>query len=232
MVFIDNNSPLMKEIVSLKDKYKVEAVNAIVKDNTIIPGVNGREINKRKSLIKMEENGSFNENLLIYDIINPVVSINNNIDKIIIKGNPLKRGVSLILEKNEELEDYLSDNNIKYDILAKLDTNLDDKTREYINSESLIEKYSDLNALLNKKKINNKICFLNYSNLNYCQKNKYYLVTYSLNSFDKYSLISNIDSGDIILINSYTSIDTLKLVLSEIKKMDLDILYLSDLIKE
>ena len=232
MVFIDNNSPLMKEIVSLKDKYKVEAVNAIVKDNTIIPGVNGREINKRKSLIKMEENGSFNENLLIYDIINPVVSINNNIDKIIIKGNPLKRGVSLILEKNEELEDYLSDNNIKYDILAKLDTNLDDKTREYINSESLIEKYSDLNALLNKKKINNKICFLNYSNLNYCQKNKYYLVTYSLNSFDKYSLISNIDRGDIILINSYTSIDTLKLVLSEIKKMDLDILYLSDLIKE
>jgi len=231
MKYIDSKNPLMEQIVLNQDNYNIKAVNAIIDGNTIIPGIKGREVDLHKSLVKMEEYGSFNDNYLIYNLITPDVSLTNNKEKIIIKGNSLKRAVSLVLEENKELEDFLNDNNIKYDILANINTDLSIK-REYINGQEDKDKFSDLNTILNKKSLNNKICFLNYSNLNYCQKLGYIIITNSLNSKNKYEIIGKINSGDIVLINHNTSLEVLKLIISEIKKLDLKIVYLSDLIAE
>ena len=105
MIYIDNQSPLMKVIESVESDYNVKAVNAIIKDNTIIPGLKGKEINRHKSLLKMEEFGSFNETYLVYNMVDPSISLKDNKDKIIIHGNDSKREISLILEKNPLLED-------------------------------------------------------------------------------------------------------------------------------
>jgi len=232
MIYIDNNNPIMKVIEEKEVDYNIKPVNAIIKDNTIIPGVNGKEVNKHKSLIKMEEFGAFNDIYLIYNTIKPDISLDKNKDKIIIKGNAQKRSISLILEENEILENYLNEKNIYYNIITNLNTNLSIK-REYINGESDEKKFSDLNSLLNKNSLNKKICLINYSNYNSCLKKEYYLISNSLDSKDNYlDLIKKIDSGDIILIRNETSLDTLKLILSEIKKLDLSIVYLSDLISE
>ena len=232
MIYIDSKSPLMEAIVNASDEYNTKPVNAVINGGTIIPGISGKEINKHKSLVKMEEYGSFNENSLIFDLINPEVSVNNNKDKIIIKGNVQKRSVSLVLEENKELENYLGRNNINYNYLANLNSDLSIK-REYINAEKNDKDFSDLNALLNKKDLNKKICLLNYSNKDYCLKDGYYIVKESLNSkMNIIDLINSINSGDIILIGKEASIDTLKLILGEIKKLDLNIVYLSILINE
>ena len=230
MIYIDNQSPLMKTIKEEENNYNISPVNAIIKDNMIIPGIKGKEVNRRKSLLKMEEFGVFNETYLIYDDIYPEITLRDNKDKIIIKGNSIKREVSLILEENSLLEDYLNESNIKYNLLSKIQSNLSIE-REYINAENDEKKFSDLNSLLNKNSLNKNICFLNYSNINLCKKNNNYIVKHTLKSTNR-ELLSKLNSGDIILITNNTSLETLKLILNEIRKLDLDIVYLSKLISE
>ena len=231
MLYIDSQSPLMKVIVNIQDDYSVKPVNAIIEENTIIPGLKGKEVNKHKSLLKMEEFGTFNETYLVYNLLEPEISLKNNKDKIIIHGNIAKRQVSLILEDNILLEDYLNESNIKYNLLTTLNSNLAIE-REYINAESDEKKFSDLNSLLNKNSLNTSICFLDFSNITYCRKKGYYLVKNTLNSNNKQELLQKLNSGDIVLITKNTSLETLKLILSEIKKLDLNIVYLSELISE
>ena len=69
MIYIDSKNPIMKSILDKKDDYYVKAVNAVIKDDTIIPGINGKEVNEYKSFVKMEEFGSFNELYLKYNLI-------------------------------------------------------------------------------------------------------------------------------------------------------------------
>ena len=233
MIYIDNKNPIMEVIRNVEADYNTKAEDAIIREDTIIPGINGKEINKHKSLVKMEEFGVFNETYLVYNIVKPNISLEDNKDKVIIKGNSKKRNISLILDKNLKIEKYLNDNNIKYDIIAKLGTDLNIK-REYLNGESDEKDFSDLNSLLKKHSLNKKICLINYSNNDTCQKKKYYLVSNSLllNNTNYLDLINKLNSGDIVLITSQTSLDTFKLMLNEIKKLDLNIVYLSELISE
>lgn len=232
MVYINSKNPIMKEIVLNKDKYRVEPVNAIIQDNTIIPGVNGKEVDVNKSFNKMENYGYFNELYLIYDKSAPLLSLNDNIDKIIIKGNPKKRMVSLVIDHNNEVINYLKQKNIKYTLIAKMDDNIDTNL-EYINGEIDDKLFSNLNSLLNHKKVNSKLCLVGNSNLELCKKKKYYLFKYSINMDD--NLLSNINevsSGDIIYISRSVSLDKVKSLLNEISRIDLEINYLSKLISE
>ena len=232
VLFLENKNPLMEEIVNSEKLFNTKPVNALIEDNTIIPGISGKEINKHKSLVKMEEYNIFNETYLVYNDIKPEISIDNNKDKIIIKGNTTNRNITLILEDNPKLEDYLNNLNINYNIITKLNTNLK-INREYLNGEIDEKNFSDLESLLNKNKINKKICLLNYSNYNSCLKKKYYIVKESLNSnIGIINIINNLNSGDIILLNKQTKLDDLKLILQEINRLDLNIVYLSEMIKE
>ena len=101
---------IMIAIKEKNEQYKVEAKDAIVNDNTIIPGLNGKKINENKSYSKMKRYGSFNSNLLVYDEVAPSVSIKNNLDKYIIKGNETKNMVSLIflINNEDEIDNILS----------------------------------------------------------------------------------------------------------------------------
>ena len=107
---VSDMDEIMIEIKAKKDQYKIQAIDAIIEENTIIPGISKREVNVNKSYKLMKNNGYFSDKLFVFDYTKPKISLSDNIDKYIIKGNPNKRMVSLIfkIEKNENIRDLLN----------------------------------------------------------------------------------------------------------------------------
>ena len=98
VLVVNNMDDIMVQIKQNKDKYKEKAKNAVIKNNTIIPGINGRIVNSKRSYKNMKINGYYSEKLFIYDYNKPIVSLEDNKNKYIIKGNVNKRMVSLIFK--------------------------------------------------------------------------------------------------------------------------------------
>lgn len=226
------SNPLVKSIEDESDNYLVSSVNAIIDNNTIIPGIKGKKVNVMESFINMKDFKAFNENYLIYDYFSPEISLNDNLDKVIISGNKKIRQISLLIDNNKEIIDYLNKNEIKYSKLLNVDEPID--YNENINIESDTKLFNDLDTLLNKKDLNKKICIIDYSNIDNCIKKKYYLVKPSITI--KNNTISNnikeIENGSILLIDDNLTLDNLKIILNKINNMDLKIVYLSEIIKE
>lgn len=107
---VNDMDEIMIEIKAKKDEYKTQAIDAIIEENTIIPGLSKKEVNVNKSYKAMKNNGFFTDKLFVFDYTNPNISLTDNIDKYIIKGNPSKRMVSLIfrIENDEDIIDLLS----------------------------------------------------------------------------------------------------------------------------
>lgn len=98
---------LLKQIESLKEQSYIKPIDAYIENDTIIPGISGREIDIDESYKKMKQLGSFNDNLLVYKTIKPNISIKDNKDKCIIKGSS-KRMVSLVFDVSDNIQDILS----------------------------------------------------------------------------------------------------------------------------
>lgn len=226
-----NSNPLMKTIKNNKSKYIIESVNATIDNNTIIPGIKGKRVNELESYLNMKDFGSFNTNYLIYDYYNPEISLIDNKDKIIISGNRIIRQVSLLIEDNDNIMEYLKNKNIVYSKLIKLNDNFD---IENINIENTYNNYNDLNTILNKNNLNTKICILEYSNIELCKKNQYYIVKPSiyLNNNNIVNILKIINNGDIILIDNNLTIDNIELLIKKINSLDIKFVYLSKIIKE
>ena len=187
---------IMIEIKEKKDDYKSDAIDAIINDNTIIPGISAKEVNINKSYKNMKSNGYFSDKLFIYDYTKPEISLTDNIDKYIIKGNPNKRMVSLIftIESDENITDLLTIIN-NYNVKASFFVNYNWFTtnneivsqmikRGHIISP-LIEDYNDSNfewMNMALKKINKQsvvFCYNandNQSNLEQCALKKNYTI--------------------------------------------------------
>ena len=232
IIYMENINPLMIEIVDKSSLYETRLVNAVVEGNTIIPGLSGKNINPRKSFLQMGEFGSFNETFLVYDSVKPEISLKDHQDKVIIRGNPIKRSISLVVEPTSRVEIYLEENKIPYTIIANIKIQIE-RGKEYINGETDVKRSLDLHSLLNSRKANANLCLLGYSNLDFCIRNKYFLISPTINSSMQINeLLNQIRSGAIILIKQNFSLVNLDLVLREIKRQDLKIVYLSDLICE
>lgn len=225
-----NSNPLMQTIKDNSKNYNTSSVNATINDNTIIPGIKGKVVNEMESFLNMKDFGSFNSNYLLYDFIEPEVSLNANKEKIIISGNKKLRQVTLLV-KDTKLIEYLKNNKYKYTKLIKYDDLLD---KDNVNIESDRLKFFDVDTLLNKKELNNKICILDYSNIENCKKKKYYIVKPNIviKNNNMVSNINNIDNGSIIYINDNLSLDNLKIIINLIKRKDMKLVYLSEIIKE
>ena len=123
-IYFTNNSintykdedSIMKKIKNNKN-FLIEPVNAIIKDNTIIPGIEGKDIDYDKSYSQMKKYGSYNESLIRLKKISPTTSMSNYYDLYIEGGNPSKRMVSLvfIIEKSfpSEIMTILNNKNIQ-----------------------------------------------------------------------------------------------------------------------
>lgn len=100
-IVVSDMDEIMLEIKANYKNYKMDSVDAIIKGNTIIPGISKREVNINKSYKNMKLNGYYNEKLYVYDYIKPNISLSDNVDKYIIGGNTGKRMVSLIFKVKE-----------------------------------------------------------------------------------------------------------------------------------
>ena len=90
--------PIMKTIKSTEEKYEIPAVDAVITENTIIPGKTGKTIDYDESYNKMKQYGSYNEVLTTLKEVKPTVSVEDYYDKFIISGNPEKKSVTLVFK--------------------------------------------------------------------------------------------------------------------------------------
>lgn len=224
--------PIYETIEDVVTTSNTASVNALIKDNTIIPGINGLSVNVDKSFQKMKSFGAFNKYYLIFDQVKPKISLEDNKDKIITSGNNKKRVVSFILEENEKITNYLKENNIEASLLITSDTFKRDNYFEQINGDN--KNFNGVEGLLNSISQNKNICILNNYNEELCRKNQKYLVKPSLelNEFNIASVKTKIESGSIIYIKKSAKLEDMKLLLDQIKYKGLTIKKLSELILE
>lgn len=154
---------IMTEIKEKEKKYKEESTNAIISDDTIIPGLYGKTINIAKSYEKMKKIGIFNENYIIYDEIKPEISIAKQYDKYIISGNNKKNMISLI---------FIVRDNDNIDQIIKVLTSNDVKATFFIDGYWL-EKNNELTISLirNGHTIGNLSYNLNYEDTGFIWMN-------------------------------------------------------------
>ena len=199
-LYVQNNTPLKKEIISYKESNNILFVNADINGDYIIPGINGLEVNVNKSYNNMKSYNVFNEKYLVYDQVTPEISVSNFKNKIINMGNVKKGCVSIIINGNDYVN-YFKSRNINYDFLTK--TNYCIKVNDYDcknNSKQIVEPTIILNNLnilremssINKGYIiyiNNDISFnylnsminhIKYNNLNICKVNDHLSENYTI----------------------------------------------------
>ena len=100
-----SSDTLMQEIKNKASEYKILPKEAIMENDTIIPGKNGKEVNVDKSYYNMKKLGYFDERELKYDTVYVKNRLQNNKNKYIIGGNKNERNVTLIFNTNKNLED-------------------------------------------------------------------------------------------------------------------------------
>ncbi len=228
--YVQTKDPLYESINSKKNNYNIEYVDSIIDENTIIPGLNGLKIDVRDSFFNMKSINTFNEKSLIYEEVQPKISLEDNKDKTIISGNKQKKSISLIFEGSKYLGEY---KNYNVDLLSNKDTKFYNGI-EYINNETEKEYFDYFETLLNKYKINKDICIINSLNKNICKSNKKYLIkpSLTLNNSNLIKVKNNIDNGSIILIKDTASIQDINLLIKYIESKDINIVFLSKLISE
>lgn len=230
-LIVQEKNPILQEIKSKENELLIDSKDATVVNNFIIPGIKGSKVNAEKSFNKMKSLNAFNEYYLVYDDVKPSISIEDNKDKIIISGNKSKKQISVIIEYNEDLINYFR--NYKIDLLINKN-NYDKNIKfELINNEKDVKKFKQVETLLNNDKINKKLCLYNQSNQDICKSKGNYIIknTHYLND-NIYDIKNTLENGSIILIKKDTNLKDIKILLNQIKFQDLEIVYLSDLIKE
>lgn len=232
ILYVENLSPLMKEIKMYEDSLYESPVNAIIEDNTIITGKNGRELNKRESYLKMNDFGSFNETFFVYDYIKPKISVMDHLDKVII-GNVSDTDVALIVD-NKTIEEYLLTEKIKFSKIITKQDEINKKEITYINGASDENDFNDIRRFLKKNNLNKNVCIVDISNHTACINNKSFIIkpTIELKSSNISSYINNTKGGSIIKIDKNLTLNEFKVYLSKLKYNNLEIVDLIDLIKE
>ena len=252
---IREEDKLMIELKELESTYKIEAVDANIVSNTIVPGINGRSINLDKSYKEMKSIGYINNNMLVYDTIKPTISITDNKDKFIIKGNSKKQIVSLIFILDSDkylssLEEIATNRNITinyfvdYTYLINNTTKIKKMTNSEFYSYGDKGNYTPDSLLFSNNLItrisNNEanLCLdsnMENSIIKLCSENNLYTITPSIVAMDNtYKTIKeNISSGSIILINNNKqNLSSLNTIIDYIEGKGLKIEGLSKLITE
>lgn len=246
---------LMIKLESVKDLYKVEAEEAKINKDTIIPGINGRDINIEKSYKKMRELGIFNKDLIDYNITTPKEKLTDNKDKYIISGNSRKQMVSIvfIVDSNkylEEVEDIANSKEVilnyfvTYEYLLNNSTKITKLTNREIYNYGASGNYTPDNLIF----ANNFISRITKNNAIYClTKNKDKKLIDLCSNNELYTIYPNIiidnnpysevkeqlKSGSIILMELNNNTKTeLGIIIDYIRGKGLKIGGLSSLINE
>lgn len=237
---INASDPLMSQITQVKSDYDILPVNAILSEDTIIPGIIGREIDTQKSYDNMKLGGIFREDALVFRYLSPTNSVVNNMDKYIIKGNGSKNDVSIIvifnnsyintIEQYDDLTIFVNHKDLTIDNI-KILKNKEVYTygnRGVYSNEILVSDNSLINRISNNK---SNYCLVKEKNdetLKVCNDNSMYVVFPNIIG-NYYEIKNNLSNGSIILLDSFSNID---IIIKYIGSKGYDIVPLGQLLSE
>lgn len=219
---------IMLKIKEEANKLNINPQNALIENDTIIPGNIGKYIDYEKSYKEMKKIGYYDPSFLIYEDIYPDVSIYNHYNLYIINGNQKQKNISLIYILNNDktintiknsinkyqipinffIDSSFLNNNIN--IIEKLNNN-------EIYNYGLNGKYTKDNLIITNNIINNKAnnksiyCLFLEKNSNYlekCANNKMLSIYLSKNSNLSF-IKNNLQNGSIFLINNTQELDSI-----------------------
>jgi len=233
LYIIKDSDILMTELKSKEKEYYVHPQNAIIKNETVIPGINGKKVDIEKTYKIIKKIKSINEKYIIYKEIPPQISLENNKNKYIISGNNTKNEISIILEIDNntntgELQKILKSNNIQ--ITFQIDNEHNNIERLSKNKNYELENKNPTKA--------NRICILDEPNekiLKLCSKqNKYTVITNKIIKQSPFSEIKKILKPGLILkiYANENTLNELDMTIKYIKSKGLNIKKISDLISE
>jgi hypothetical protein len=241
---IKNTDNIMIKIKEDMNNMKTDPVDAIIDDDTIIPGISGREVDISKSYDVMKKIGTYKDNLLVYKKIKPNISISNIYNKYIISGNPNRNQVTLIFKVDESnlnlLMSILKENRVRANIFTvdKMDDSILSLVREGHNIGTISN--STWASTLVDKIANQKYnyCYLEEEDkevLDICSMNKSYTVIPSIitKSTPTLTIKKDIKSGSIISMDvNKTLLKELEYIIKYIKFKGYDIVTLETLLDE
>lgn len=234
---LKRRDPLMQEIIKKSETYNILPTDAIITNNTVIPGTSGLNINLDKSYEKMKKLGNFDESLLVYEEISPNLSYKDYYDKIIISNNQNNK-ISLVfnikdLEVYNEIVNILDKYNIKGNYYFQ-----NSFFSNNVNEISQIQSPILVSNLINLSSYQNIIdyCLVHeVSNQIPCQKNNKYTLLSSIN-IDNYHLTytknNYVNSNILTYTFNKKNIKDLDLVINYLLSNNLEIVSIDELIKE
>lgn len=255
--FSKSKDPIMIEIMKNKDDYNKLSIDALINNNYIIPGSEGLEVDVDKSYTKMKKLGKYNDNLYVYDVVKPTISIKDNYNKFVINGNTTKKEVSLIFKVNdlkniENINKILFNNNVSATFF--IDGNIKDddinilkildESNNYFGNLGYNKKYSIktikyTNALLDRiDEDNHNYCYVEKDDINVlktCSEVKMYTIKPMVvsNIFPFTYIKQNLENGKIFSLdtNNYT-LKQLDLIIKYVRQKGYDFVTLEEILNE
>lgn len=230
--FMQSKDPIYESIRALEGDYEEDFVNAVIREDTIIPGLYGQRVNLEKSFQKMKNYGFFKEEALVFDETKPDISLEENKDKIIKRGNSLKYAVTFLLN-DEKMILYFEELGLPYAVLTTKENV--DKVRvngTKINADKA--NYEEVEKQLKLQNARNEYCFLGNFDSPFCQAKQKLSIQESL-KIHKSNFVQNynkVQGGDIIFLDGEIDIKNLKVFLESILFRGLDIISLESMLKE
>ncbi len=257
IVLLESNDPLMKEIKNKGESREEEAINAKVEGDYLIPGYNGLVIDLDESFTKMKGYGSYNDALLVFEEVEPNISIDDYYDKYISSGNGISTNISLVFTvDNSSYTDNLLNILKEMKVIGTffLDGEYIDKNTYFVtdavvngNEVEVLSYNNNYDELLFKASIDKvktltsttpKYCYATYDNeeiLNLCSKLSMHTIipTLKLDSNIYSSAKGNLRSGSIISVKlTESNIAELKVLINYIKQRGFTLVTLDTLLNE
>ena len=257
IVLLESNDPLMKEIKNKGESREEEAINAKVEGDYLIPGYNGLVIDLDESFTKMKGYGSYNDALLVFEEVEPNISIDDYYDKYISSGNGISTNISLVFTvDNSSYTDNLLNILKEMKVIGTffLDGEYIDKNTSFVtdavvngNEVEVLSYNNNYDELLFKASIDKvktltsttpKYCYATYDNeeiLNLCSKLSMHTIipTLKLDSNIYSSAKGNLRSGSIISVKlTESNIAELKVLINYIKQRGFTLVTLDTLLNE
>ena len=257
IILLESNDPIMKEIKDKGKSREEDAINAKVEGDYLIPGYNGLVIDLETSFNKMKGYGSYNEALLVFEEVEPTISIDDYYDKYISSGNGISTNIALVFTVDDSsytdnLLDILKEMNAvgTFFIDGKFtDSNTSFVTDAVVNGNevevlSYDKAYDELLFKASIDKIKTltsttpKYCYATYDNeevLNLCSKLSMHTIipTLRLDNNIYSSAKGNLRSGSIISVNlTESNVKELKVLINYIKQRGFTLVTLDTLLNE
>ncbi len=247
----------MKEIKDKGKSREEDAINAKVEGDYLIPGYNGLVIDLETSFNKMKGYGSYNEALLVFEEVEPTISIDDYYDKYISSGNGISTNIALVFTVDDSsytdnLLDILKEMNAVGTFF--IDGKFTDSNSLFVsqavvngNEVEVLSYDKAFDELLFKASIDKiktltsttpKYCYATYDNeevLNLCSKLSMHTIipTLRLDSNIYSDAKGNLRSGSIISVKlTEENVKELKVLINYIKQRGFTLVTLDTLLNE